>query len=174
MIYDKSDSITRIYAAATLLEEWSGFTDDLEQVVANDDLAEALRYYAKFKRAYEALDVARKKAFKHLDYLNKSIIPKKLEDADLADGVRVQIDDQTGYNFRVQTQYSAKQNDREALYAWLRERGDGELITETVNASTLASYLKGLMLDEGIEVPQEMAELTTYEITGMTKYTPKG
>lgn len=168
------DSLNKIRAATVNIADWELDTDNLDKIVDQVELNEACQYYAHLKKAYSELDDARKKVFHHLDKLNKAVIPAKLEEAGLEDGIKVRISDDVGYTFRVQTQYSAKQKDREALYAWLRDRGDGELITETVNANTLASYLKNVMLEEGVEVPSDMAELTTYEITGMTKYTPKG
>ena len=109
-----------------------GQVEQTEDTITSQKLADALKYFYTLKTAYAELDEARKGIYKHLDTLNKSTIPTMLEDNDMADGVRIQVSDDIGYNFRVQTQYSAKQRDKEGLYNWLREQGDGELIQETV------------------------------------------
>ena len=45
--------------------------------------------------------------------------------------------------------------DKPVGFQWLREQGHGGLITETVNASTLAAFAKNMMDTEGKELPHE-------------------
>ena len=47
----------------------------------------------------------------------------------------------------------ASAEDKPAAFAWLREHGYGELITETVNARTLTAFVKELR-EAGKEVPK--------------------
>ena len=42
---------------------------------------------------------------------------------------------------------------KSALFAALREQGHGALITQTVNANTLASFIKGLLEENGGQLP---------------------
>lgn len=136
-------------------------------------LEELLRFFKTLDDAYAAFDSVRKQLYHHLDNLDKAVVPTRLELAGCEDGIRIKFDDTVGYNFRRATKYSAKTLDKEALFSWLRERGDAGMITETVNAQTLANYLKDLTLNEGIDPPEGVAELTTYYGVGVNKYTPK-
>ena len=76
-------------------------------------------------------------------------------------------------SFYPQTKYSAKVADKDKLAEWLREIGQDALITETVNSSTLAGFLKERLLEEGIDPPEEFVQLTTYKAIGSSKYAPK-
>ena len=58
-------------------------------------------------------------------------------------------------------------------FKWLRENGLGDLISETVNAGTLASAMRNMILDQGIEPPDDVIKVTTYKATSINKYTPK-
>ena len=136
-------------------------------------LEDALIAYFNFQDMYKRLDALRKVVYHRKDLMDKVVIPKILEDGGVQDGIKIRINENQGINFRVATKTSARVVDKEKLYAWLRERGDGDIITETVNAGTLASMLKHLLLDEGIEAPEGTVELKTYNGVGMTKYKPK-
>jgi hypothetical protein len=137
------------------------------------NLEDLLIYFKGVDDAYNELDSARKSIYHLLDILDKNIVPQRLEDAGCEDGVRINFGNGVGYNFRRSTKYSVKTMDKAQLFAWLRERGDGAMIQETVNAQTLTTYLKGCMLDQGIEPPAGVAELTSYYGVGVNKYTPK-
>lgn len=130
------------------------------------DLAKA--YYA-LKEGYAELDAARKQVYAVLDSIDKFELPKMFEDADV-DLIRIP---ELGRSFYPQMKYSARVQDKDALMNWLRERGQEDLISETVNSSTLAGYLKNLLLEEGVEIPEEIGQLTTYKGIGSSKYNPK-
>jgi hypothetical protein len=136
-------------------------------------LEDLLVYYKCASDAYDDLDTVRKGIYHILDNLEKGIIPQRLEDAGCEDGIRINFGNGVGYNFRRSTKYSAKTIDKPALFEWLRGRGDGAMIQETVNAQTLSTYLKHAMIEEGVEPPAGVAELTTYYGVGINKYTPK-
>jgi hypothetical protein len=146
----------------------------MESVKPEDlNIEQLLVYFKGADDAYGELDVARKGVYHIINNLEQNIVPQRLEDAGCEDGIRINFGNGVGYNFRRSTKFSAKTIDKAALFNWLRERGDGEMIQETVNAQTLATYLKHKMLDEGIEPPAGVAELTTYYGVGVNKYTPK-
>ena len=48
---------------------------------------------------------------------------------------------------------------KEAMFQALKENGYGEIVTETVNANTLASFVKEQMAENGDEVPDWIAEV---------------
>lgn len=53
---------------------------------------------------------------------------------------------------------------KEAMFAALKDNGYGEIVTETVNANTLASFVKEQMAENNDEVPEWIAQVVnTFE-----------
>lgn len=143
-------------------------SDHIEVIEKEGDIAPVLKAYHSLKGKHAALEEARKAVGKRLLYLEKSLIPRMLEASGM-DKVRVP---ELKRSFYKVDKYSTKVHDKDGLWEWLRENQAGDLITETVNAGTLTSFLKEKLLEEGIEIPSELAELTSYETTGSSAYTP--
>ena len=61
-----------------------------------------------------------------------------------------------------------KMLDKEQVYEWLEENDMGDMITETVNASTLKASLRK-RLQKGEEVPDNLFELTPFTRANLTK-----
>ena len=53
---------------------------------------------------------------------------------------------------------SAVADRKEELFAWLKENGYGDLVYETVNANSLAAFIRE-QLEEVEELPEELAKL---------------
>lgn len=151
-----------IDATANLIEK---AVEDAE----GQSLVDAVKVYWRLKSGYDALDKARKRVYALADKMDKFVIPTKFEAEDL-DLIRIP---ELARSFYPQTKYSAKVGDKEKLADWLREIGQEALITETVNSSTLAGFLKERLLEEGIDPPEDFVQLTTYKAIGSSKYTPK-
>lgn len=147
------------------VEQLNGLIDN----VKTESLTKALVLFHKVDSEYTELDNAHKKLGSAIGYLERGVIVKKFDDAG-QDLVRIP---ELGRSFYPITKYSASVKDKPKLYEWLRESDQGDLITETVNASTLAGYLKQLLETEGSEAPEDTAVLTNYKIIGSSKYTPK-
>ena len=57
---------------------------------------------------------------------------------------------------------------KDDMISALRKNGYGELVTETVNANTLASFCKELMAENGDELPEWLAgTINTFEKTSV-------
>lgn len=162
-------TITRVTEAAGYLDL---LANDIEKVVDATEkgtLTDACEIYINLKTGYDELDKARKRIYASLDKMNKQVIPTKLE----ASGVdKIQIPE-LARSFYISTKYSASMPDREVGYAWLRDNGYGDVIGETVNAGTLASLCKSMVLDDGVDVPADIIDFKSYNTTGSSKYTPK-
>jgi len=117
---------------------------------------------------YEQIDGFRKRLYHLLDAVNKVVIPNTMQ----AQGVEKLSVAEVEHSFYILPKYSASVLDKEAAYKWLRKNGMSELITETVNSGTLAARLKEMVLQEAKD-PPECIDFKTYNITGMSKYTPK-
>jgi len=121
------------------------------------------------KTKYTEVDKALTEVSSNVERLNKGVLPKALHEADL-DMIRVP---EIGRSFSIRTNYSATMLDREAAMGWLRDTGNESLIQETVNAGTLASFCRAMILEQGQEPPPELIKVTTYDSMSINKYTPK-
>lgn len=144
---------------------------DMAEKTRDKDLVQAVKFYYHAKEAHTALDEVRKRLYHIVDEYDKAILPAKFGDSGL-DLVRVP---ELARSFYPSDKFSARTVDKDKLFEWLRSPGvnQAEIITETVNASTLAGVLKSLMLEQGIEAPEDVAVLTKYQTIGSSKYTPK-
>ena len=157
------EAIEHIDAVASKV---SAAIDDVDR---HGSPADAAHLFQKLENVYNKIDKVRKSLFHLKDKMSKQVFPGVLDrhDQDLA---RIP---ELGRSYYILTKFSAKTHDAAALMQWLRDQGDGDIITETVNAQTLAGYLKTKMLDDGVEAPEDVASLTSYRIIGSSKYTPK-
>ena len=53
-------------------------------------------------------------------------------------------------------------SNREALHEWLREQGHGDLVTHTVNASTLRAFVKELLRQEDQVLPEDLVKVRAF------------
>lgn len=135
-----------------------------EQTLSLNDL---LQRWWRLRAEYDALDMVRKRLYFALDRLNKQVLPKKFEDAGFA-SVRIP---EMGRSFYPLTKLTASIPDKEKGYEWLKQVGGEDLITKTVNAGSLAAFVKSLIEDTGEEPPEDAVRTNTYTIIGTAKYT---
>lgn len=125
-------------------------------------------FYFHVHALHEQADNAVKKLYHVKDFLNKSLIPQRLKDAGL-DAIRVPA---VARSFSIVTKTSATMVDKERGLEWLREQGQGEMIQETVNAGTLSAFCRNLILERGIDPPDDIIKVSTYDTLSMVKYKP--
>lgn len=146
-------------------------TDSLKDLNAESgDLVPLAVWYEAAKAEHERLDKLAKRMYHVKNQLEKSILPKAMDNCDL-DSFR---SPELGRSYFRQTKMSGTFLDKEKGYQWLRDNGHGDIITETVNAGTLSSFLSNLINEEGIEPPDDIVKVSTYDTTTSRKYTPKG
>jgi hypothetical protein len=160
---------TRLANAAVYLADLANEIEREVEYIEARTLAEACTFYVGLKADYEALNNARLLVYNSVDKLNKQIIPSKLNAAGVD---KIQIPE-LAKSFYIATKYSASIIDKTKGYEWLRENNYGDVIGETVNAGTLAALCKSMILDDGIDPPEELIKFSSYETTGVSKYTPK-
>lgn len=153
---------------APLVEE----TRALVELLRDDSSATSTSAaYALFhvKNAHAELDDVIKALYHVRDFLDKVVVPARM-DAEGTDMVRIP---ELARSFSKQNKMSASFLDKEAGFKWLRDLGQGDLIQETVNAGTLASFVRNLITEQGIDPPEDVVKVTTYSTTSINKYTPK-
>lgn len=151
-------------AEHTLFEGGIPLNPDAVEVVLGSEATpgEMARMFKDLRELYETADRIKKQFGKTFDWLRVSYIPARMDDMEsssikipdygrlgLTDDLRVKVIDQT------------------ALFAWLEENDLGDMISETVNASTLKASLRK-RLKKGEEVP-DMVELTPFTRANLTK-----
>lgn len=118
---------------------------------------------------YEELDKAVKKVYHFKDALNKFHIPERLRAYDM-DGMRIP---EIARSFSIVEKTSASFIDKDAGLDWLRSIEQGDMIQETVNAGTLSAFIRNMILEQGIDPPEDIVKVSTYSTTSMVKYRPK-
>ena len=116
----------------------------------------------RLKDKFEALD----KAFSALYQEFKSqVLPEIFESEGitslpLAEGYRVGI--------RHDTRASIRKGMKDAAYAWLRENGLDDLVTETVNSSTLSAAAEFELEEHCREFPEDLFNVVLVPTTSVT------
>lgn len=125
-----------------------------------------------FARAFVVLRILKDKieeTFKPFDELYRQIKEERLPASFDAMGVpTINLDE--GYRVTVAhaTRASIKGGQRDAAFEWLRDNGLEDIVTATVNASTLSAVAK-TMAEENKELPEELFQTYVQPTTSVTK-----
>ena len=161
------------YLGATANREIREHMTDVGQCRMESDkresLVDKLTLYQTLKDGMDALKEETVKLNKQLQYLGGKLIPEQME-TEGVDKVRVP---ELSRSFYPLVKYSASVLDKDKAFQYLRDHEAESLISETVNSSSLAAYLKDRMLNEGIDPPDDVFNFNPYTITGSSRYTPK-
>lgn len=128
-----------------------------------DKLQDVLRFFATVRDEHDALDETRKKINAIIEGMSRKDIPDLMED----EGVTTMTVD--GQRYSVSQRYSASMVDKMRGMDWLRKEGHGDLITETVNSSSLASFAKAHAEERGVDLPADLFKVNTMKYTSVTK-----
>lgn len=137
-----------------------------ELVAAREDSAEQLaRAFVAFHRLNDKLDAITKAFEAQFAQLKGEVIPSAFEarglpNVTLSEGFRVGV----AHNFRA----SIKEGQRDRAFQWLRENKLGDLITTTVNASTLSAAMKHRVEEDNLDAPDELFTVTVMLNTSVT------
>ena len=102
---------------------------------------------------------------KEYDYLRLSLIPKLFEDRGVSNMTMPEIG---RVQLAADIYASIPADRREEAYQWLDDNGFGDLITNTVNASTLKAFLKRRVV-AGEEIPDGLFKVTPFTRASITK-----
>lgn len=118
---------------------------------------------------HKAMKSAASAAWDEVCLIARQIIPTRM-DADQIQNITVILPDGTKKQLLCIDQVSVKTpaENKAALWEWLREHDAAELITETVNSSSLAGYVREQMR-QGEEYPNDICEVSTYTTASLRK-----
>lgn len=158
----------RLEKIIAFLEKAESFIDSFTVQAVSDELDElaavdiALKM-GRLKEANERADDLKKAIGKVYDHVRTIALPDRMDDEGL-ENMKVQ-----GLGrISVTSDLRASIVDKEAGYRWLEEHGHGDLITETVNASSLKATIRRMIRD-GEEIPDEIFKVTAFNRASITK-----
>lgn len=130
---------------------------------SNPDTMDLVRVYAVSRDLYKAMDETRKRLEAVISKIGEEDIPKrfmneKIKTTNLVDVGRVTV------AYRA----SASMPDKIKGMDWLRENGHPDIIQETVNAGTLASFVKSEFIEKNMD-PPDVFKFSTSPYTSITK-----
>ena len=152
-------ALAHLNRAAQELEEWTA--NQLKSLKTS----EVLRGYYEYSELHEQVDKTRKRVNAALEGISRNTIPGIFED----EGISTTTLKDIGRRFTVSTRMSCSMADPDAAKEWLRTNGHGALITETVNASTLAAFAKSQIVEQGKDLPPNLFKLSNMRYTSVTR-----
>lgn len=127
-------------------------------------IPELAEYQFRLRQIVDGLDRAKKEMQGIYDVCTTMLATKMLED-----GItNITVDGVGRVTVTSDVYASIKVENRQAAYQFLRDTGNGDLIKDTVNASSLKSLVKS-MLKDGVEIPEGTITYSPYSKTSITK-----
>lgn len=124
---------------------------------------EAVHMMKRMQDLNESADTAKKTIGKLYDWTRMGLVPMKMEEEGV-ENVRV-----VGIGrVSLTADLSVSMPDKPAGYRWLAEHGLNDLITETVNASSLKAVIRRRLRD-GDDVPEGVFKISPFTRASITK-----
>lgn len=120
----------------------------------------------KLKSEIDALDAQGKSKRAEFDHIRKVQLPDAMRAAKMVRNDKGSFTLASGAKISLRTDLhvGVKSDDREPLHAWLRERGDASLITQTVHPQTLKAHCREL-LRAGVQLPRFITQFNETSAT---------
>ena len=137
---------------------------ETSEVLATNDPIAIVKHYDELRNAVDNIKTSREALADLADALSTRDIPTLFSSKELKT-ITVENVGRVTVSYR----FSASIIDKVKGYAWLRENGHGELITETVNSSTLSAFAKDMLQNQGVDLPDDLFKISTNPYTSITK-----
>ena len=144
-------------------------TDALKSALMGKSYNELVAAMMLAQERHNDLKKQTSEAWDDVCVIARQIIPERM-DADQIQNITVILPDGSKKQLLVIDQVSVKTppENKAALWEWLREHDAAEIITETVNSSTLAAFVRQQMR-AGDEYPVEICEVSSYATASLRK-----
>lgn len=143
----------------------------IPETVRSGNLINLLTLFRTLDVEYDKIDELRKKLYAAVDGLNKSAVPQAIEASGM-DLVRVPTLARSFYPID-KLSVSIVPDKKSEAFDWLRGNGGADLPQLTVNAGTLAAWVRQKQKEDNVDPPPELFTLNAYKVTGSSKYNPK-
>lgn len=128
------------------------------------DIAEAIRMQALYREELEAIAALKAELEKRHDWVRTVVVPKLMEDADVT---TITIEGVGRVHLQDDVYVSTPAENRERAMRWFDDNGFGDLISNTINGSTLAAWVRR-RLKSGQEIP-DLIKVTPYTKAVLTR-----
>jgi len=152
------------YACARLVDVATMIRNDTSEVVSTGDHVAIIKHFARLREANEQIKEARAA----LEDMEQRLSREQVPEAMRAHNVKTITIEGVG-RVSLSNRWSCSMLDKLLGMDWLRKSGNGSLIQETVNSSTLAAFAKNLNDTEGTELPKDIFKTSIMTITSITK-----
>lgn len=142
----------------------SAVRDETNAVVASNDHIALIRHYDALRKVLDTIKESREAMQEISDTLSKDKVPEAMRAA----GVKTVTVEGVG-RVTISHRFSCSMFDSTEGIKWLKAHNYGDLVKETVNSQTLSSFARGLIEDEGKELPADLFKVGTSPFTSITK-----
>ena len=124
-----------------------------------------LNALVEIRSLYENLKYVKKRFYDLYKRYKEEIVPAKFQE----EGISSITVEGTRFTVSQSSRTSIVGGEKEAAYDWLRQNGLEDIITDTVNASTLSATARTLLEEDGVEMPEDYFKMYIFNNTSMTK-----
>lgn len=129
------------------------------------DLVNLVMEMNDVRKQKESLEETLKEINETFDFLRITKIPTVMNDENID---RISVKGVGRVSITADMHVSIKADKKDDFYQWLRDNGRTDLISETVNASTLKASVKK-MFKEGEIPPEDLLNISPFERASITK-----
>lgn len=129
------------------------------------DLVDLVMEMDDVRKQKESMENALKEINETFDFLRITKIPTVMNDENID---RISVKGVGRVSITADMHVSIKADKKDDFYQWLRDNGRTDLISETVNASTLKASVKK-MFKEGEIPPEDLLNISPFERASITK-----
>lgn len=122
---------------------------------------EAVTAYANSREFHDELDTVRKTLYQVMNAYKESVVPNKM----VEHGLKTVSTE--NHRVTIKQRIAASMLDKDACFAWFRENGLADIITETVNAQTLGKIAEE-KVEQNEELPDDLFKTSTAYTTTLT------
>ena len=149
----------------TALEKQIGKLRQQADTIHTEPLPDVLRFTKNLQDLSAWVEDLKSQVSQKVDMLKKERIPELFKEA----GVTSMAVDGYRYVISHTTRANIKEGQKEKAFEWLRENDLADIITETVNASTLSATARMITEEKGIELDPDLFNVYVQPGTSITK-----
>ena len=157
-------STKKIKDAYEMFNNIANGLDNEAQDVLTKDVADILAILVEIRTMDENLKYVKKRFYDLYKRYKEEIVPTKFQE----EGITSITVDGTRFTVSQSSKTTIVGGEKEAAYKWLRENGLEDIITNTINSSTLSATARTL-LEDGVEMPEDIFKMYIFNNTSMTK-----
>jgi hypothetical protein len=134
------------------------------QGIIDEDVTVILAAMTAVRSLAESLKYIKKRYSDLFQRYKEVIVPEKFQE----EGITSITVDDIRFTVSSSMRTSIVGGEKESAYKWLRDNNLGDIITDTVNSSTLSATARTLF-EDGVEMPEDCFKFHFFNNTSMTK-----